>query len=201
MKEEEKLKIYASLDEMLVNSKSRGFINHLVRSYIPVTQIEKVWDKPKGDFKCVITKEPLISVQEVFDGTQTEQFKNDFTKHLQSMFNEDSDVKSPMANLMFDKKLGFTGKDTTTFMSYEVAQEFFNWVITKSLKGDKHINWLLGSIRRTTFMKRAEKIQDKTVQTKVENFKKSNESSAKFTLGDANDALSKLKSQLESKGK
>jgi hypothetical protein len=195
-----KEEIHVEFDKMLSNPKAKTFLNHLVRSYMPVTQIEKVWDKPKGDFKCVITKEPLISVQEVFEGIHTEEFKNDMMNHIKTMFKEDNKIDSPMAKLLGDKKLGFTGKDTTTFMSYEVAQEFYNWIITKSLKGDKHINWLLGSIRRTTFMKRAEKIQDKTVQTKVENFKKANETSAKFTLGDANDVLSKLKAQLESNG-
>lgn len=192
--------IHTEFDKMLANPKAKTFLNHLVRSYMPVSQIDKVWEKPKGDFKCVITREPLISVQEVFEGINTEEFKNDMMNHLKAMFNEDSSIESPMSKLLVDRKLGFTGKDTTTFMSYEVAQEFYNWVVTKSLHGDKHINWLLGSIRRATLIPRAEKIQDKTVQTKVDNFKKANKTSATFTLGDSGDVLSRLKAQLESKG-
>ena len=189
--------IHSALDKMLENPKSKTFLNHLVRAYMPVTQIEKVWDKPTGDFKCVISRDSLVSVQEIFEGMKTEEYQKDFMNHLKSMFDENTKkAPSPMAKLLGDKKLGFTGKDTTTYMSYQVAQEFYNWVITKSLKGDKHINWLLGSIRRDSFTKRAEQLQDPAVQAKVNKIV-----GAKYTLGDSSDALQKLKDKLESSGK
>lgn len=195
--------IHASLDKMLADAKSRNFLNHLVRAYMPISNVEKVWDKPKGEIKCSISRDKLISVQEILEGTQTEEFKNDTMTYLKSMFDEKADHTTPVAKLIGDKKLGVTGKDTTTFMSYPVFQEFYNWVITKSLKGDKHINWLLGSIRRSAFIERAEKINDATVQEKVSNFKKHNNKvkSATFTLADSNDVLAQLKSKLESEGK
>jgi len=189
--------IHASLDKMLANSKTKNFINHLVRSYIPVSNIEKVLETPKGDFKCVITKEVLVSVQSIFEGMYTEEFKKDFTEHLKSMFSEEK-VETPMSKLLGDKKLGFTGKDTTTYMSYTATQEFYNWVITKSLKGDKHINWLLGSVNRNTFIKRASNIEDQDVQKKVTNLKKVSGVST-YSLGDATDVLSKLKAKLDNK--
>ena len=189
--------IHASLDKMLVNPKTKNFINHLVRSYIPVSNIEKVLETPKGDFKCVITKEPLVSVQSIFKDMDTEEFKKDFTEHLKSMFSEEK-IETQMSKLLDDKKLGFTGKDTTTYMSYTATQEFYNWVITKSLKGDKHINWLLGSINRNTFIKRAANIEDQDVQKKVSNLKKVSGVST-YSLGDATDVLSKLKAKLDNK--
>lgn len=190
--------IHASLDNMLANPKSRNFLNHLVRAYMPISNVEKVWDTPEKDFKCVITKDQLFSASDILKGIQTEEFKTDFMKHLKSIFSEDK-VDSPIAKLIGEKKMGVTGKDTTTYMSYPTFQEFYNWVITKSLNGDKHINWLLGSIRRTSFMERAEKIQDVGVQKKVENFKKTTGSSSTYTLGDASDVLAKLKAKLENK--
>jgi hypothetical protein len=189
--------IHASLDKMLANPKTKNFINHLVRSYIPVSNIEKVLETPKGDFKCVITKEVLVSVQSIFEGMDTEEFKKDFTEHLKSMFSEEK-LETPMSKLLGDKKLGFTGKDTTTYMSYTATQEFYNWVITKSLKGDKHINWLLGSVNRNTFIKRASNIEDQDVQKKVTNLKKVSGVST-YSLGDATDVLSKLKAKLDNK--
>ena len=189
--------IHASLDKMLANPKTKNFINHLVRSYIPVSNIEKVLETPKGDFKCVITKEVLVSVQSIFEGMDTEEFKKDFTEHLKSMFSEEK-VETPMSKLLGDKKLGFTGKDTTTYMSYTATQEFYNWVITKSLKGDKHINWLLGSVNRNTFIKRASNIEDQDVQKKVTNLKRVSGVST-YSLGDATDVLSKLKAKLDNK--
>jgi hypothetical protein len=189
--------IHASLDKMLANPKTKNFINHLVRSYIPVSNIEKVLETPKGDFKCVITKEVLVSVQSIFEGMDTKEFKKDFTEHLKSMFSEEK-VETPMSKLLGDKKLGFTGKDTTTYMSYTATQEFYNWVITKSLKGDKHINWLLGSVNRNTFIKRASNIEDQDVQKKVTNLKRVSGVST-YSLGDATDVLSKLKAKLDNK--
>jgi hypothetical protein len=189
--------IHASLDKMLANPKTKNFINHLVRSYIPVSNIEKVLETPKGDFNCVITKEVLVSVQSIFEGMDTKEFKKDFTEHLKSMFSEEK-VETPMSKLLGDKKLGFTGKDTTTYMSYTATQEFYNWVITKSLKGDKHINWLLGSVNRNTFIKRASNIEDQDVQKKVTNLKRVSGVST-YSLGDATDVLSKLKAKLDNK--
>jgi hypothetical protein len=188
--------IHASLDKMLANTKSRNFLNHLVRAYIPISNVEKVWDTPEKDFKCVITRDQLFSAVDILNGIQTEDFKADFMNHLKSLLSEDK-VESPISKLVGEKKMGVTGKDTTTYMSYPAFQEFYNWVITKSLKGDKHINWLLGSIRRTSFMERAEKIKDIEVQKKVDDLKKTSVSKSNYTLGDASDVLLKIKKQME----
>ena len=189
--------IHSSLDKMLENPKSKNFLNHLVRSYIPVSKIEKVWNKPEGEFKCAISKDDLFSVQDIFEGIQTEEFKNDLMKSMKTMFDENADKTTPMAKLIGDKKLGVTGKGTTTYMSLPVAQEFFNWVITKSLKDDKHINWLLGNIRRESFVGRAKNINDDKVQSTISKLEKKADRTATFTLGDANGALAQLKAKME----
>ena len=193
--------IHASLDKMLDNPKSKNFLNHLVRSYMPITSVEKVWETPKGDFKCVLTREPLFSSQDILEGIHTEEFKSQFMSNLKNMFSENAKVESPIAKLIGDRKMGVTGKETTTYMSYQGFQEFYDWVITKALKGDKHMNWLLGSIRRESFIKRAENIQDSDVQAKVQNINTAKNRTATFSLGDAGDVLSKLKEKLEKEGK
>jgi len=191
--------IHSSLDKMLENPKAKNFLNHLVRAYMPISNVEKVMDKPEGDFKCAISKDELISVQEILEGIHTEDFKNDLMKSMKTMFDENADKTTPMAKLIREKKLGVTGKGTTTFMSLPVAQEFFNWVITKSLKGDKHINWLLGNIRRESFVKRAKNITDDKVQSTVSKLEKKADRTATFTLGDANGVLAQLKAKMEKK--
>jgi hypothetical protein len=189
--------IHSSLDKMLENPKAKNFLNHLVRAYMPISNVEKVIDKPEGEFKCAISKDDLISVQEILESIHTEEFKNDFMKSMKTMFDEKADKTTPMAKLIGEKKLGVTGKGTTTFMSAAVAQEFFNWVITKSLKGDKHINWLLGNIRRESFLNRAKNITDDKVQSTVKKIEKKADRTATFTLGDANGALAQLKAKME----
>jgi hypothetical protein len=184
--------IHESLDAMLSNAKTKNFLNHLVRAYFPITNVDKVWDKPKGPFKCVLTKETLFSSQDIMDGIQTEEFKNDFMTNLKSVFIDGVSSEHPIVKLIGDRKMGVTGTDTTTYMSYTAMQEFYNWVLTKSLKGDKHINWLLSSVKRSTIIDMGQNIDDANVQSKVKKAKKQETSASSFTLGEL-DAFKKLK--------
>lgn len=185
--------IHDSLDAMLENPKSRNFLNHLVRAYLPVSQVDKVWDKPKGPFKCVLTKVDLISVQEIMDTIQSEEYKHKFIENIKMIFAEDGSVTSasPIVQLIGNKMLGCTGTATTTFMSYPAFQEFYNWVVTKIFKNDKHICWLLKTINKEQFMTRAETIQDDMVQRKVKAIKQETVKPASFTLGEL-DSFKKL---------
>lgn len=193
--------IHASLDAMLANPKSKNFLNHLVRAYMPATNVKMVMQKPKGEFKCVLTREPLQSVTEIQSSIADEKVQAFFLENLgKALSNKDNSV-SELEKLIGKKKMAFTGNETTTFMSYPTFQIFVDWVITKSLNGDKHINWLLGGIRRASFIERAENIQNDGVQKKVANFKKAHgPKTATFSLADSSDVLSKLKADLESKG-
>jgi len=190
-------KISKKLDELYADKKARNFFNHLVRAYFPVNKVEKVFTKPTGPFKCVLSKENLISTSEVLSGIYSDEFKSDFNNHLKSMFDSKSTVEHPMAKLIGDRKMGITSNDTTTFMAYSTFQVFYDWVVTKMLLGDKHINWLLKDITRGDLMDRAETIQNPDIQKKVNNIKKFEVKSSTYTLGDAGNVLQKLKEKME----
>jgi 23S rRNA A1618 N6-methylase RlmF len=187
-----KEQISLNLDKMLSDSKSRNFINHLVRAYFPITKVNKVWDKPTGPCKCVLTKYDLISVQEILEGMQTEEFKQDLMKSMKESLDENSIKSNPIKNLTGDRLLGFTGTDTTTYMCQEALNAFYDWVVSKSLMNDKHINWLLGSIRRSSLIPLAENIQNPEVQKKVQKIKKQETRVTTYSLGDV-DAFKKLR--------
>lgn len=191
--------IFKALDEMLTNPKKRNFLNHLVRSYMPITNVRKVDITPKT-FKCVLTNANLFSINDILEGTETEQFKIDFMASLKPIFDENAPKINPYLNIVKGKELGVTGKETTTFMSYSAFQVFYDWVITKSLKNDKHINWLLGSIRRESFLNRAEGLNNPELKNTIKKIKRDNNvfKTTSYSLGDVNDALSKLKAQMES---
>jgi len=195
MTEEE---VYASLDEMLKNHKSRNFLNHLVRAYMPVSNIVKVIDKQEGDFNCAISRQPLISTQEILDGIHTDEFKADVMLSLKTMFDDKSDKKTAMEKLVDDKLIGLTGKNTTTFLSATVANSLVNWVMNKALTGDKHINWLIGSIRHSSFSTKANSLGD-DAKKKLKKISDNNDRTAKFQLGDTNSALAALKAKMEGK--
>lgn len=189
--------IHASLDKMLDNPKSRNFINHLVRAYMPVSKVEKVWETPKGDFKCVLTKAPLFSIQTIAQGMQTEEYQAQFMEHLKnSLIENGENTKNPIIDIIGDKEMAVTGKDTNTFMSQNAYQSFYDWVVTKTFEGNKHINWLLGSVRREEFLKRAEKIENKVVQDRVKKLAPPKVKQTGYAMGEASDVLAKLKADM-----
>lgn len=187
--------IRKKLDDLYENKKARTFFNHLVRAYFPVNKVEKVFTKPRGPFRCVLTNEPLISTSEILAGIHTKEFQADFHEHLKTMFDSSSESEHPMTKLIGNKKMGVTSNDTTTNMAFSTFQVFYDWVVTKMLMGDKHINWLLKDITRGEFMDRAETIKDSKLQDKVKGIKKSQPQQATFTLGDLS-ALQELKNKM-----
>jgi len=52
--------IISSLDAMLENDKAKNFLNHMVRSYFPVSKITRVAEAPEGPFKCALTRHELL---------------------------------------------------------------------------------------------------------------------------------------------
>ena len=176
--------IHTYFDNMLENPKSKNFLNHLIRAYMPISNITKVMDKPEGDFKCAITRDDLISTQEILEGIHTEEFKADVMKSLKTIFDDKADKTTPMAKLIGEKKMGVTGKNTTTFLSV-------------ALKGDKHINWLIGGIKHSSFIKRASSSNDNDLKRQADKIAEKNDRTAKYQLGDANNGLAALKAKLE----
>lgn len=183
--------IFKTLEELYSNKKSRNFINHLVRSYFPNDKVSKVLDKPeKGAFKCLLTKQELVSVNEVLVGIHEESFKEDFMNNIKNAFKEDSDSPSAIEKLLNGKVLGFTGSGTDTFMSLDAYINFHDWVLTKFLKGDKHMSWLLKDVNKRNYTNRG-----KSANTNRPKRTESKPKGATFSLGDLS-ALQELKKRM-----
>ena len=180
--------IHASLDKMLADPKSRNFLNHLVKAYFPVSNVKKVETKPTGLFKCVITREELFCTDDIIVGMQSEDAKKAFVESLKAMLTEVNGKLSYVESIIGAKKLGVTGKDTNTFMSYPAHVEFFAWLKKKILEKDKHINWLVSTIRHNA----------KTNHHKNHDTPPIKE--ATYTLGDLG-VLQKLKESLKTEEK
>jgi hypothetical protein len=137
------------LDKMLLDPKARGFLNHLIHAYFPMTNVSKVMDKPRGvPFRCVLTNDNLVSVQEILDGISSDAFKDSFLEFLKSFTLDKPEEVTPMESLMGEKKLGFSGKDTTTYLSSNSLRDLYNWIFEKVLTGDKHITWMVKSLNK-----------------------------------------------------
>lgn len=137
--------VHETLDKMLNDPKTKNFLNHLIRSYYPHTKVTYVSEKPSKFYKCVLAKEDLLSCKDIQDEIVKEEFKTNFQKHVKLIGS--TSVESPINMTIKDKEMGITGVDTTTNMSVSSFKEFNAWLIAKSAAKDKHILWLLNSIR------------------------------------------------------
>ena len=63
--------------------------------------------------------------------------------------------------------------------------------MAKSVEGDKHINWIIGDIKKQTSINKVKEGEKSSKKNKI--------SVATFSLGDSSDVLAKLKSQMDKK--
>jgi hypothetical protein len=181
----EKQEVFKKLDGIFENKKARGFLNHLIKSYVPHNKVEKVFVTPKGKFNCVLTNKKLISVNHILNGVKEESFKNDFFEYLHNMLKPEAEAVPPVQKLIGKREMGVQGKDTDTFMSVKVYVHFYDWVMSKYLSGDKHINWLLRGVNGLK----------SNNQSKVSKKSDNMGGRATYTLGDL-EALQKLKAKM-----
>lgn len=181
-------KIFTELDALLASKKSKSFINHLVKAYMPISKVDKVFIKPKKVyFKCAVSKVSLVSVNDILKEINTDEFKDELFKYLHTMFDPNGRIEAPIKTLMKNKNLALQGTDTNTFMSIEGYLVFHDWVSTKILQGDKHILWLVSKANLTDA--KGKKLK-KEKEVKIVG--------ATFALGDLPE-LQALKAKLEGK--
>ncbi len=190
-------KIFDKLENLYKkDEKSKSFVLHLIRAYLPVDKCQKVFEVKLADmpkFKCALTNDKLISVYEVLEGIQSEEFKNTFMNDLKIQFDENGKQvpRTPaILKITEGRIIGWQGKDTNTYLCQEAIQELFNWVATKMLQGDGKINWTIRSMQPNQ-----PKRENKTATANT--YIKQTVKPATASLGD-NDALQALKAKFES---
>jgi len=195
-------KTFEKLEKLYAkDEKSKNFVLHLVRAYLPIDKVTKIFDKPAdlSKFKCALTGEKLISIAEVFEGMQSEEFQKDFMNDLKIVIDESGNqVKQDPAILKITngRILGWTGKDTNTFLCQDAVQELFNWVATKMLQGDGKINWTIRSMQGKQFLSKFDKDKNPETRKQVNRIKQVVNKPATAKLGDM-DILQSLKAKLE----
>ena len=191
----EKEKIYEKIESLYTkDEKSKNFVLHLVRSYLPVNKAEKVWEKPTDlkKFKCAITGDKLISVAEVYEGIHSEEFKANFSTKLKESF----ETGVPVVNeITKGRIMGWQGKDTNTYMCSEAISQLYNWVSTKILQGDGKINWTVRNMQAEEFLGKFDKFGDDETKKQVNRIKQVVNKPATAKLGD-NDVLQALKDKV-----
>lgn len=206
--EENKLSIYERIDRMynLVdengNAKSKNFIHHLIRSYIPKNSVSVAIDKPKPKARCVFTRNKLISVSEAKASADTDAFRKNIDEFVSSFDKEKVCFNSttPMKQVLKGKTMAIHGTETKTYMSQESFIEFTKWVMDQYIGGNSHIKWMLNQMVKKEGLhpnikvtKRKNKNNRGNQQNKIVH---STDDNKKSTLGDLS-ALQSLKDKLD----
>lgn len=201
------------LDELYSNKKSKNFVLHLVRSYLPVNKPRKVFTKPEkmGNFKCALSGASLISVDEIFKLMKTEEYEESFMNDLKFkaglMLEGGSlpkDYVNPLEKMTEGKILGFHGEETSTYMSQPAITALLEWTINKTLSGDSKVNWTMRQMTSKTDDNKFKSFFDDINIPNSNKIRKNKSQSkpkrASTKLGDL-EVLSKLKAKMEKEEK
>ena len=163
--------IITSLDAMLVNPKSKNFLNHMVRSYFPISKRLKVETAPEGVFKCALSRKELV---------------------LNTETNTDISVAAVTGK---ETNTFLSTEALNVFSDWVIAKSFnkdkhINWLLNGVKRSDfieraTQSNYINSDVKEKAF-----KLKEKTEGNK----------SASFKLGDANIGLAALKAKMEAEG-
>jgi len=194
------------IQKLYSDPKAKGFVNHLIRAYLPIHKIEKLWEWKDGQkHACNVCGQKLVTIGELFAVTQTEQFKTDFVEGLKKQISGEASVKDDnpyIKALGKDKQLGYTGQKTDTCMCHQCCQDLLDLTVNGMLCGDKNLNYQVNQMQRDQVFSHFDESPaiDDEAKAQVKEIKKRVDKDRKITtLGDL-EVLQELKKKMESNG-
>ena len=193
--------IYNSKDKN-GNPKGKNFVTHLLRSYFPVGKTQRVIDVPDKPMKCAITGQKLFAVGELWNEMQKPEFFKSMTKSMIAKIDPEApEVENPMLKVANGRVLALTGEKTDTYLCEGAYQQLYNWMATKILTGDKHVNWVMKDMRNKQMVSYVKQtLPEKENKPLVNRIEQLANHPKRATLGDI-DVLKQLKEKLEEKEK
>jgi len=184
----------------------KGFISHLVKAYMPIDKIQKIWDSPNKNLKCAITGYGVCTIEDAFQALHSDGMDKKMIDHLKAWGKGEAGIaESPFMAELKGKVIGYTGQNTDTVMTLDAVQAFIAWIQNKILHGDTHINWLISDMRKTATINAIRtKLPAAEDQIKIDRLEKlaKKPKRATMSLGDMTalqELQAKLKLQEESK--
>lgn len=191
------------IQELYENPKSKGFVNHLIRSYLPVHKIDKVWEWEKNKKPvCNVCGHKLVSVGELMGAIHKPEFMENFMENMKKQVNgetikpEDNPYVKAIGK---DKVLGFTGVKTDTCMCRQCCDDLLNMVTTNMLCGDNNITYQVNQMQRDEAFKpmfESPAIDDEAKE-KLKEIKKRVDKDKKITTFGDLQVLQDLKKKME----
>ena len=193
------------IEKLYEDEKAKGFVNHLIKAYLPTAKIEKVWDFKSGQkHACNVCGQKLASVGDFLSAAEKPDFMENFMESLKKDINgiptsrEDNPYVKAVGK---DKVMGFTGKKTDTCMCHQCCQDLLNLVTNGMLCGDKNLNYQVKQMQRdsvfNTFQE-SPNLDEQDKQKAKDIKKKVDKDRVVTTFGDL-EALQELKKKMKGK--
>lgn len=197
-----------AIEKLYENPKSKNFVNHLIRAYLPIDKSSKVWefeDKKENGHKCNVCGHDLIDLSTIMVRMQTsEGFMNDTIRDLRLRVNGESIAREDNAmykHITHGAIMAWTGEKTTTHLCLGCIEDLLHMVENGILCGDKNLIWIINQMRRDTVFsafKESPAFNDEE-KKKIDDIKKQADKK-KMTFADL-DVLQQLKAKMEAEQK
>lgn len=195
-----------AIQKLYEDPKSKNFVNHLIRAYIPVNKATKVWEfEDKKPHKCNVCNHDLIDLGTILGRMHaSDEFMKDSIDQLRKGINGEEIPREEHAvikHLTHGAIMAWQGEKTTTFLCADCIKNLLDMVMNYLLFGDKNIIWITNQMRRDqvfTSFKESSKLDDKEKEEVKEIQKHADKK--KMTFADLG-VLQGLKEKLEAEEK
>jgi len=193
------------IHELYEDEKSKKFVNHLIKSYLPINKPQKVWEfEDKKEHSCNVCGHKLIDMGTVMGKMMSsKEFMKDSIDQMKIRVFGEEEIKyediAIIKHITHGAILAWQGEKTTTYLCQPCIQDLLEMVSTKLLTGDKNIVWITNQMRRDQIFNsfKENPVLDKQEKEKVEEIKYRADK-RKATFGDL-EVLQKLKEKMDEK--
>lgn len=193
------------IEQLYEDEKSKGFVNHLIRAYLPTHKISKVIDFKAGQKQaCNVCGQKLVSINGMMRTLHDK--KDEFMEGFMESIKKDLDGEThkrednPYVKIIGkDKLMGVTGEKTDTCLCMRCAQDILHLTQNGILMGDKNLSYQVNQMRRNATFKPffdSPAIDDEAKE-QVKQIKKKVDKDRKITTFGDLEALQELKKKME----
>ena len=193
------------IQELYENPKSKGFVNHLIRAYLPMYKVLKLWEfKKEQKHVCNVCGQKLFDIEEAFKAISEnkESITKDLTESLSKMAKGETQKRkdNPYVKAIgVDKVQAFTGEKTDTCLCMQCVQDLLDLTQTGFAMGDKNISYHINQMQRDKVFEQFTKnpALNEEEKDKVKEIKKRVDKKRKVTTFGDLEILQKIKEKME----
>ena len=143
-----------AIEKLYDDPKSKGFVNHLIRAYLPVHKPKKVWEFPEDhkNHKCNVCGHELIDLGTVLGRIySSEDYMKDTIDQMRRELEGETierEDRAVIKHITHGAIQAWQGEKTTTYLCLDCIKDLLNMVTKGILWGDKNIVWITKQMQR-----------------------------------------------------